>query len=479
MTNEIDRSTPSFSEFNPRLVKYQYDLISDIEQNFDYSLGVHECLLSGSLGSGKSLPAAHLAVSHCLRYPKSRILLGRKAMPDLRDTIFTKILEHLEGTKLKDGSEFQKGKHYDYSEHNCKIHFQNGSEIISRSWADKRYKKLGSLEISAAVIEELTENDADDEIAIRYVRTRVGRLPHVPVSWIVYCTNPDSPSHFAYKYFDIGKRQLGLTADLPPTRHVYFSKTSDNPFLPSWYIDQLQDDLDPKLARRLIHAEWLELTTEVIYYQFSDDNVKNGTYTIDYSLPIYVSFDFNIGEGKPMSACLSQFDPKDETFYFFDESIVEGASTENQLDEMASRGLFDKNVLYIIHGDATGGARSSKSNLSDYDIIRKFMANYRTRDGNPVDFKLEIMKSNPPIRERHNRVNAYLKNFKGRARIFVYKNCKTLIEGFRLAALKKGGQYIEDDSKPYQHVTSAAGYHVCTVHRGLRSASKYYERKIR
>jgi phage terminase large subunit len=477
MQNE--RSTPSFSEFDPTRIPTQYDLVRDIEERFDYSLGVHECLLSGSLGSGKSLPAAHLAIAHCLKYPKARLLLGRKAMPDLRDTIFTKIIEHLDGTEMADGRRLQKGVHYDYSEHYCSVWFANGSEMIARSWADKRYKKLGSLELSAAVIEELTENDEDDEIAVRYVRTRVGRLPHIPVNWIIYCTNPDSPAHFAYRYFELGKRQLGLVSGLSPTRHVYFSSTADNPFLPDWYIDQLSEDLDPKLAERLIHGKWIELFHETIYYQFSEKNTVDRAYQINDLLPIYISFDFNIGEGKPMSACLSQFDPESRVFHFYAESVVEGASTEQQMEEIAGRGLLDEPCQYIIHGDATGGARATQSRLSDYDIIKKFLSNYRTRLGSRIDFEMRVPKSNPPVRERHNRVNAYLKNMNEKTRILCYSGTKTLVEGFRLASLKKGGSYVEDDSKPYQHVTAAAGYSICSVHRAIHGSRPYYERRVR
>lgn len=200
-------STPSYSEFNPYLIPWQKRLVEDLFHNFDYSLGVHEVLLSGSVGSGKSLPAAHCAVRHLFTYPRSRCLLGRRAMPDLRDTIFAKICEHLDGTVKADGTLFREGKDYGVARHNCRIWFANGSEVISRSWADTNHRKLGSIEVSIAIVEELSENDNDDELALRYLRMRVGRLPHVPQQWIIYCTNPDSPGHFAYKYFQIGLRQ--------------------------------------------------------------------------------------------------------------------------------------------------------------------------------------------------------------------------------------------------------------------------------
>lgn len=476
-------STPSFSDFNPLAVPYQARVLDDMEFLFDYSLGVHEILLSGSVGSAKSILMAHCGIRHCLSAPRARLCIARQAMPDLRDTIFTKILEHLEGTVKSDGSLFKEGKDFGFSTTHCTVWFANRSEISAQSWADKKFKKLGSLEFSAAVVEELTENDGDYWQAIPYLRTRVGRLPHIKKSWIMYGTNPDSPSHPAYEYFEIGRRQQGEVKGLNKTRHVYFSSTRDNPFLPAWYINQLESDLDPKLVRRLVYGEWIEIKTDVIYHAYGPHNFRDETYEVDPFKDIYLNFDFNIGEGKPMSACLSQVEKLkdgDLRFHFFNEAVVEGADTEDLLEDMAARGLLDYPSRYVINGDAHGGSRSTKSKLTDYEVITQFLAKYRTARGEKVDFALQVPRANPPVRTRHNVVNAYCKNALGKVRLLVYKECKILDKGMKLTALKSGGHYIEDDSKPYQHVTTALGYHVLWVHGQNRSQGpSYKEVKIR
>lgn len=191
-------STPSLTEFDPRPIPFQSRVIYDMRKRFDYSIGTHEILLSGAVGSAKSLLAAHLGVTHCMMFSGARLCLARKAMPDLRDTIFRKILDHMEGDLVQ-------GEDYYVNKVNASIRFRNGSEIISRSWRDKKYKKFRSLELSAAIVEELTENDDDDKQAIIELRMRLGRLPHVKENWIIYCTNPDSPHHWAHKYFGMEK----------------------------------------------------------------------------------------------------------------------------------------------------------------------------------------------------------------------------------------------------------------------------------
>jgi hypothetical protein len=457
-------STPSLYEFDPREIAWQLKLIQDLRGRWDYSDGrVHEWLASGSVGSAKSLLGAHLAVTHTQFYPRSRGCLGRQAMPELKDTIAKKILEHLEGDMIE-------GEDYEYNKTDARFEFSNGSEIVSRSWADKKYKSaFRSLELSFALIEEFTENDEGYKGFYPELRMRVGRLPHVHENWVGALTNPDSPAHWAYKYF-IEPNLPGCPAH--PTRHVFYSLTEQNPFLPKEYIDGLKRDLDPRLARRMLGGEWLEIAAEVVYHQYARErNYRDANYEYDHAYPIVISHDFNIGVGKPMSAVSLQ--KKEDGFHFAETFIVEGADTEEIMDEMAGRGLFDHPVQYVIHGDQSGRNRDTRSKKTDYEIIRRFLSNYRTPKGEPVNFVITVPTSNPPVRARHNTVNAHMHNSLGQVRLFVYRGAKDLDEGFRLTKLKKSGLYVEDDSFRFQHVTTAAGYAIVsqTLHAQRRSRS--------
>jgi hypothetical protein len=118
--------------------------------------------------------------------------------------------------------------------------------------------------------------------------------------------------------------------------------------------------------------------------------------------------------------------------------------------------LLDVARSVIVYGDASGKNRDTRSIVSDYDIIQKFLANYRTKDGRPLLFTMRVPKANPPIRRRHNLVNAYFHNDNKKVRMFVYD--KWIDEGFRMTQFKKGADLIEDDSLPQQHVTTAIGY---------------------
>lgn len=436
--------------------------IESIEKNshedwyFDIQMPKTKNYISNGLvhhNSSKSLLMAHLVVRHCLENAGARALIGRENLPDLRDTLFTKIVEHLMDENLIEGV------HYKIDFRTCRVVFLiNGSEIIGKSWGDGNFMKVRSLELSMACIEELTENE--DQDIYNEIKMRVGRLPHIKTNNIVCATNPSGPSHWAYQYFIEPKIK---DPSKFPTRHVYYSITDQNPFLPKWYIEQLKQDLDPRLARRMLYGEWIEIDQDIIYHQYKTDrNFKNVDYVVMESLPIMLCFDFNIGHGKPMSCAIGQYHP-DHTFHWFDEVIIHGARTADIMEELESRGHLQYNTMYEIYGDSTGEARDTRNIFSDYDIIKRYLSNTKNRLGYFIKWVLFVPNINPPVRTRHNLVNAACLNEAGEVKFFVYKNCPVLDKGMRLTALKKGANYQEDDSPEYQHVTTAIGY--CVVYR--------------
>lgn len=436
-------STPTLAEFKP--LPMQRKVLHDITQ-FDYSLGTHEILLSGSIGSTKSLLLAHIMLRHCLENNHAGVMMGRRALPDLKDTIYKKLIEHA-------GSIDE--NYYRTLDSIARINFCNGSSIISRSWADKHYMKMRSLELSLAAFEELTESNDEESQAYIEGSFRVGRLPHIKTNLIISATNPGSPSHWVYKRFI----EPNSGGQKHPTRHVYYSRTEDNPFLPTSYIDQLKRDLDPKMARRMLYGEWIEIRDEVIYYEYnSDKQYSKEKWKPRDDTIVSISFDFNIGLGKPMSAVAMCYE--DGCFHIFHEVIIEGARTEDVMDEFFERGIIHKGREYEIDGDASGKNRSTNSHRSDYDIIRHRL------DSEGIRYAYKVRLSNPPIRLRHNLVNAYCMNELGQTRLFIH-NCKTADEGMRLTALKKGANLIENDDKHFQHITTSIGYALVRKHQEL------------
>jgi len=429
----IEYSTPPLHEFKP--LPSQLEVIRHIRQS-DYSKGTHETLLSGSVGSSKSLTLAHCISTHVLMYEGAKAGIGRLALPQLKATLCQKIKEHL----------YDCGVDYNYHESTGDFKLPNRSIIKSVSWADGNYAKLGSMEFSCFAIEELTETK--DSKAYDVILQRTNRVPHIKEPFVLSATNPDGPQHWVYDKIIMSKN---------PLVKVFYSNTFDNPYLPRAYIEQLKERLDEKMAQRMIYGRWVEIATEVIYYAYSDENFRPTKYQVDLRYPIRLLFDFNIGDGKPLSLVFGQYIVEKDEWHFFDEVIVEGQRTLDSLDEAQSRGLLDHDQLYIVHGDATGASRDTRSKLSDYEQITNYLSNYQAK-GRKMRFRLDVPRSNPPIRKRHNVVNAYCKDALGRHKLFVYEGAKTLDKGMRLTRLKTGGQYLENDQDRWQHCTTAIGY---------------------
>lgn len=434
-------STPSLEEFVP--LDQQLEIISLVRTS-DYSSGVKEIVLSGSVGSAKSILLAHLAVTHCLIYSNANFGIGRLALPQLKATLVRKIREHLRDVNLD----------YKFIEHTGQFKFPNGSRITSVSWADGNLEKLGSYEFSSFAIEELIESK--ESRAYDKILQRVGRLPHIEdEKFIISATNPAGPSHWVFDKL-IRSRAKNV--------HVFYSKTEDNPYLPESYIETLKERLSEKEARRMLYGEWVDDDSERIYYAYNPDiNFRDFGYQFNRSYPLRLLYDFNIGDGKPLSLVLGQYIPPADEWHFFDEVIVKGQRTEDSLEEALNRGLLDLSSEIIIHGDATGTARDTRSKLSDYEIIERFLANLKDRK----IVKREVPRSNPPIRSRHNIVNGYCMNALGRAKLFVYKNAPTVDEGLQKTRLRDKSSYLERED-PYQHCTTAIGYGICVEAERVR-----------
>jgi len=453
-------SGTTIDTFKP-VIPWQKRCLLDIRTKFDYSIGTHEILLSGSVGSAKSLFLAHIIVSHCLLFVGACAGVFRLTSPDLKDTIFKDIVDHLYCQHLKEGR--------DYWVNNTRgqVHFRNGSSIITRSFSDKRYTKVRSLRLSLAVFEEFTEFKGEHEQAVKETRNRLGRLPNVPENLLIGATNPDSPDHWIYDYY-IENREKH------ETRHVYYSLTFDNPFLPESYIKSILRNLDAKQVLRMVFGRWIELRGDVVYYEYGEYNYIKRKFKVDAENPIHISWDFNIGAGKPLSCVMFQTTRLEDgsySYHFFNEVVVEGMRTLDSCEEIAEKGILDNyGRQIIVHGDAAGAHNDTRSKKTDYDIIMNYLQNYQREDGQKLEVMKKVPNSNPPIRTRHNKMNALFKNALGEVRIFVYSDCETLHKGFRLTKLKDKGALIEDDgpSCPFQHVTTAAGY-------GVIATEKFFE----
>lgn len=443
-----------FSAFEP--FDYQREVL-DLLYNYDYvNKYWPSILLSGSVGSAKSALGAHWLISHCLRWRKARTFICRMGLPDLKKTIFHECVE-----ALQNDPSFKEGVHFKAKYNSAQITFANGSEILPITFGDRNWGKVKSYLFSGGLVEEATEMEddfyKDEHSGFDMLMGRINRLAHVRENFLLMLTNPDEPDHFLYDYFIEGHKKFD-------DRYVFYSQTDKNPYLDPNYIEKLRASYSPLMAERYLRGRWISISGKGIYAAY-DPNVNKSEeiYKVRSDLPVRISFDFNIALNKPMSCVLFQYDPIKDHVHFFNESVIHGSYTQDIMEDLDERGLLDFSHI-IIHGDATGKARNPGSKLGNYDVIRTFL------EQKQVAFEMKVPRANPPIRTRHTKMNAYCKNDLGQVRLTIYKQAKTAHMGMLLTKLKKGTNYIEDDSKPEQHITTAMGY-------GLISAVRSHNRR--
>jgi hypothetical protein len=355
---------------------------------------------------------------------------------------------------------FTEGLHYKKRDNTCEISFPNGSEIIGVSFGDKRWSKVRSLKLSGIILEEGTDFDDaffEPGAGFSQFKARLRRIHNVPENFLIIATNPGDPNTFLHEYFIENENDY-------ESRYVFYSITTDNPYLDPIYIKQLRQDYSHLEAERYLRGKWISIAGKGIYAAY-DPNVNRSedVYKVRKDIPVRISFDFNLSESKPMSCVLFQYDPIKDHVHYFNESVIHGSYTQDIMEDLDERGLLDFNHI-IIHGDATGKARNPMSKIGNYDVIRTYL------EQKQASFEMKVPKSNPAIRLRHSRMNAYCKNDLGQVRLTIYKQAKTAHMGMLLTRLKDGANYIEDDSKPEQHITTAMGY-------GLISAVRSHNRR--
>jgi len=190
-------------------------------------------------------------------------------------------------------------------------------------------------------------------------------------------------------------------------------------------------------------GEWTALKTSGrIYKKFSDANIVEWSYKD--LMPLVVCVDFNVN---PMKWAFIQ--KHNGVDYIFDELVKEDTYTE----EMAKETLLKFGLRsYTFYGDYSGNFRSTKSNQTDYEIIKQIIPSAIIRT-----------QPNPSIVDRVNTVNWRLCNDKEEQpdrRLFVDPKCTHVLKDFRRVTWKKD-RHEEDQTNPeLTHISSAIGYYI-------------------
>lgn len=223
-------------------------------------------LFGGSAGGGKSWLGCLWITTLCLQYKGIRCLIGRTVLTQLKLTTLNTLFDLLNYMGLKSG------EHYNFNGQSNVMTFNNGSEIIFKDLqqqpSDPNMDSLGSLEISAAFIDEASQITSLTfsiiKSRLRYKLNEYNLIPKV----LMTC-NP--ANNWIKKDFYL-PHMNGILED---NKIFIPSLPLDNPYLPDSYIQMLKE-LPPQQRRRLLEGDWDYLDDTGSLFEF--DSISNSVF---------------------------------------------------------------------------------------------------------------------------------------------------------------------------------------------------------
>lgn len=315
-------------------------------------------LLSGSVGSGKSLPICQKIFMFGLIYPGNRILLCRKESTSLKASTLVTLLEQVIPSEMIVS--------YDKVEGIIKFRTQvpgiTSSIVLSGldKKADNNYPtKIGSTEYGAIAVDEISELSEEDFQALssrlRYkiprktflICKRAGFYPE----WLTYemfdeqmvrqmfgATNPEGPTHFLYRMFFEEKDE---------DREVICSSVYENPYADKKYIKALESTLTGLRRERLLYGKWVQ-AEGIIYDCFENDkNVIDINLSADLMKYKYFfgGADSNFPLPRAGLICATTTDE----VHILDEFYQEGTHPEDLGQWFSDFGTHYKNTIDVFH----------------------------------------------------------------------------------------------------------------------------------
>ena len=200
------------------------------------------------------------------------------------------------------------------------------------------------------------------------------------------------------------------------------------------YYDRLKESYDENFYRQEALGEYRNLQAGQVYYAFKRE-VHVEQIRIDANRVLLWSWDFNIN---PMSSVVCQ--ERDGKIHVIDEIVLRASSTPEVFEEFFRRyGGYRAGLR--IYGDASGGNAHTVTGTSDYDLIRGFLAKNQRLQG-----VMCVPRSNPPVRNRINAVNGYLRNARGDRRLSISRKCRELIKDLEQVCYKPDSGQIDKDA---------------------------------
>jgi hypothetical protein len=336
----------------------QYELTARQSTAFDAATsGQYRVIVfGGAIRGGKTYWLLLTLTSLCLEYPRSRWVIIRKSLPDLKRTTFPSF-----ASILSDGiSDYVLSWNRDTQV----VQFINGSELMFMAESydeDKDLNRFKGLEVNGAGLDEVNELQ---EQTFYKVQERIGSWNKAEGRPPIVCMATCNPANNWVKTIIYERYKEGT---LPSKWTFIPSKITDNPHIPAEYLESLKE-LPPVQYARFVEGDWdvMDDVANPFLYEWADEKHIDDSVQLNSNMPVYVSVDFNIN---PLCALVIQHHGRGAVVV--DEIKIEKGSIEAFCDAVLALGI--PMGLIRITGDAMGkgGTVQQRDNSSAYTMIKR------------------------------------------------------------------------------------------------------------
>lgn len=379
-------------------------------------------LLYGGYGSGKSVFLVDKLINSCLNDKYFRCFYGRKIFDTVRESIFRTITDRIEERGLSDQFLYSK------ADNSSMIIKARGNKNYFHPFGADNIDKLKSVKDPSHILcEEMDQFTlADFGVLLSRLRTQKTKTQLIGA----FNTTKVKEGHWIKKtFFDHEYKSHSITK--------HFCNYPDN-----YFIDQKEYEqtlwaaagFNEQRYRETANGEWgADEKDNTFIYSFRKRAIpeKKPGYAhmvsgldVDYALPVYVSFDFNLS---PCTALIFQFGNQKEWISFVDEIRLMNSDIYQVCEHIKVN--FPNAFIYVT-GDASGRNRSAMTRGSKnfYFIIKTELGLNQNR--------FKIPSVNPSIKNSRVLTNSILAKHPA---LLIDERCKYLIEDIENMTVDENG----------------------------------------
>jgi len=321
------------------------------------------------------------------------------------------------------------------SESNRIIFLPNGSEIHVMGM-DKP-ERIEGIPWKGGILDEVAniKEHAINENIMPALNTKTPNDPNYK-AWCWFLGVPEGLNH----YYDMAMRaKSGVDPDMG-----YFHWLSSE-VLDADVLEKEKARLSPRQYRQEYEASF-ETASGRIYEDYCEKNHTRRTIQPHERLMWCHDQNFT-----PLSSAIAV--REGNQIFLLDEIVLESAVSKQSAIEFVDKFRNHQNKHVLIYGDPSGRNGEKHAHESDYEEIEKVLRN------NKWTYERRVDTSHPSIKDRQNAVRAKICNALGNRTLFVNPaTAKWCDKGLSTVQLQKGSSFQEDQTNPYQHITTAIGY---------------------